>query len=235
MAIYRIADFLIEIDSRYDYLPRQCAAYLAKDATAADFCISVPEEDIDREQAAFPNFTRGYHESLCAYRMISMEILHRDAFLMHAAVVAVDGRAYAFSAQSGTGKTTHITLWRRYFGERVQIINGDKPIIRRKGDEFIAYGTPWCGKEGWQRNTSAPLGAICFLERSLENYIHPLDSGDAVMRIFHQLLRPRTAAEMDKTMTLADGLLRQVPVYLLGCDISREAAELSFRTMTGQK
>ncbi len=235
MAIYRIADFNIAIESRYDYLPRQCEAYLAPEGATPDFKIEVPESEIDREQEAFPRFARGYHESLCAYRRISTEILHRDAFLMHAAVVAVDGKAYAFSAQSGTGKSTHITLWRRYFGERVSIINGDKPIIRRRGDEFIAYGTPWCGKEGWQRNTSAPLGAICFLERSTENYIHPMKSSDAVTRIFHQLLRPKTAPEMERTLALADGLLSHVPFYLLGCDISREAAELSFRTMTGQQ
>ncbi len=235
MAIYRIADFNIAIESRYDHIPRQCAAYLAPPGAIPDFSVSVTEEEIDREAAIAPRFTRGYHESLCTYRRISTEILHRDAFLMHAAVVAVDGRAYAFSAPSGTGKSTHITLWRQHFGERVSIVNGDKPIIRRIGDEFVAYGTPWCGKEGWQRNTSAPLAAVCFIERSTENRIRPLPSGEAVSLIFHQLLRPKTAPEMEQTLALTDGLLRHVPFYLLGCDISREAAELSFRTLTGQQ
>ena len=62
-----------------------------------------------------------------------------------------------------------------------------------------------------------------------------MDSSEAVERIFHQLLRPKNATELDLTISLTDALLRTVPIYVLGCDISREAAELSFRTLTAIK
>ena len=35
-----------------------------------------------------------------------------------------------FTAQSGTGKSTHIKLWKKHFGKDVDIVNGDKPIVR---------------------------------------------------------------------------------------------------------
>lgn len=233
MPVYRIADLHIAIQNKYPHLAQQCAAYIAPPDAVPDITLSVSEEEIDRALTVQPHFSRGYHESICLYRHLCTALLHHDRLFMHAAVIQYAGQAYAFSAPSGTGKSTHIALWRQYFGEGVTIINGDKPILRRTEDGFIAYGTPWCGKEGWQRNTCAPLKAICFLERSTQNTIRRLDSSEAVDRIFHQMLRPKTVAEMDLTLSLADALLRTVPIYVLGCDISREAAELSFRTLTG--
>ncbi|MBQ8350729.1 MAG: hypothetical protein IJY20_01635 [Clostridia bacterium] len=235
MPIYRIADLNIDIQNKYPHLEQQCAGYAAPADAVPDLTVSVSEEEIDAALALQPQFSRGYHESICMYRRLCTALLHHDRFLVHAAVIKYGGQAYAFSAKSGTGKSTHISLWRKYFGEDVTIINGDKPILRRADDHFVAYGTPWCGKEGWNRNDRAPLKAICFIERSTENYIRPLDAREAVERIFHQMLRPKTVSEMDLTISLTDALLRTVPIYVLGCDISREAAELSFRTLTAAK
>lgn len=235
MAFYRIADFVIDLRNRYEHVATQCRNYVAEEGAIPDFSVEVSEAEIDAADAEAPGFSRGYHESICMYRKLCTEILHYDAMLMHAAVVAVDGQAYAFSAKSGTGKSTHIMLWRRRFGERVTVINGDKPILRLKEGRIIAYGTPWCGKEGWNTNSSAPLGALCFLERSPENSIRQLNSAEALDRMIHQLLRPRGAAEMELTLRFTDVLLRTLPVFLLGCNISDEAAELSFRTLTSTK
>lgn len=231
--IYRIADMTVDIRARYDYVVRQCAGYLAPEGAAPDFTVEIDEQTIAASQKQAPDFSLAYHESLCVYRAICKKMLAYGGFLLHAAVIEVDGRAYAFSAPSGTGKSTHIALWRRLLGERVQIVNGDKPILRYRDGHFIAYGTPWCGKEGWQRNASAPLAAICFLERSEENRIRRLTSAEAIDHVFHQLLRPKTAAEMDATLSLTDTLLREVPIYLLGCNISEEAARLAYETLSG--
>lgn len=230
--IYRIADLAIEIKARYDFVVRQCSGYLAPEGTTPDFTVEVSDAALDASYAQAPEMGLPYHESLCVYREICKKMLAYGGFLLHAAVIEVDGRAFAFSAPSGTGKSTHIALWRRVLGERVQIINGDKPILRYQDGRFIAYGTPWCGKEGWQRNASAPLTAICFLERSVENRIRRMNSSEAIDHIFHQLLRPKAAAEMEATLSLADSLLREVPIYLLGCNISEDAARLAYETLS---
>ena len=70
------------------------------------------------------------------YRIICKKILSFDAMLMHCAAVSVDNEAYLFTAVSGTGKTTHINLWRKKFGDRFFVINGDKPIIRLIDGKF---------------------------------------------------------------------------------------------------
>ncbi len=57
--------------------------------------------------------------------------------MLHASLISFDGKGYAFSAPSGYGKSTHARLWRGYFGSRVLILNGDKPIIKYDGKDFF--------------------------------------------------------------------------------------------------
>ena len=53
--------------------------------------------------------------------------------------------------------------------------------------------------------------------------------------ILNQTLRPTDLGEMDKLLSLISKLLESVDLYKLGCNISREAAELSYTTMSGDK
>lgn len=114
------------------------------------------------------------------------------------------------------------------------MINGDKPFLREKNGVFTVYGSPWCGKEGWNSNTSAPLAGICFLSRAEENSIVPMSADEALPRVFTQLMKPPTADGVAETMRLADGLIRSVPIYHLRCNMSEAAAECSFTALTGK-
>jgi hypothetical protein len=148
-------------------------------------------------------------------------------------VIETGGNAYAFAAKSGTGKSTHIALWHKYLGdENVTIINGDKPIIRLLGNDFFAYGTPWCGKEGWNTNTKAKLKGICFIERDKENHIEKLDKAEAATRIMKQILMPTYAEGAIKTLELADEMMNSVDTWLLGCNISIDAAKTAYEAMS---
>ena len=113
------------------------------------------------------------------------------------------------------------------------MINGDKPFLREKDGIFTVYGSPWCGKEGWNKNVSAPLAALCFLSQAKENSIVPLGAHEATARVFAQMLKPSSEEGVRGCLRLADLLIRNVPIYHMGCNISEEAAELAFRTMTG--
>lgn len=97
-------------------------------------------------------------EKVCA------AVLDYDAAVFHAALISFDGQGVAFAAPSGTGKTTHIKLWQRLYGDRVEIINGDKPLFTLRSGRFFASGMPWCGKENWGCNKTVPLKAICFID-----------------------------------------------------------------------
>ena len=154
-----------------------------------------------------------------------------QAYLLHCAVIEYNGEGYAFAAKSGTGKSTHIELWRKKFGENVHIVNGDKPIMRFVDNRLIAYGTPWCGKEGLNSNTSVPIKAICFIERAENNSIRRINTDEAISRIFHQVLALQDIQTVDAMVPLLDKTLRKVPCYVLGCNISEQAAEVAYNGM----
>ncbi len=227
----RIADLNVEIQNRYPFTVHHCAEYLAEFDTP-DLTVAVSEAEIDREIETSPHkVSRGYAEFVCLYRAIVLLLPRFDAFFLHAAVVELDGKAYAFSAASGTGKSTHVALWLKVFGERARVINGDKPIFRFINGKLMAFGTPWCGKEGLACNAASPLEAICFLERSAENSIREIDDADAVRRLFSQILLPKEAGDMVLLLSLLDRMIGETPTYLLGCNMEDEAALVAYHGM----
>ena len=233
MFFIRMADICVAIDNQYDYVRRLCEEYVITPDSPADITVRVSNEEINHEIeiSDFP-VTPAYAEGVCVYRAICRQLpLQFHSFLMHCAVIEYEGQGYAFAAKSGTGKSTHIALWQKKFGDSVRIVNGDKPILRFVGDQLRAYGTPWCGKEGWGRNASAPLAGICFLHRDTENNIRRLSYEAAVDLVFSQLLQPATPEGMAETLRLADLLIRGVPIYDLGCTISEEAARMAYEAM----
>ncbi|MBQ1210637.1 MAG: hypothetical protein IIX68_02395 [Clostridia bacterium] len=228
MICIELAEIVMQIDNRYDYTERLCRDYLTD--KQPELFLSVTEEEIAAEDDG-RRFPMGYLESVALYRKISEAILDRDGFLLHAAVLEVDGQAYAFSANSGTGKTTHIKLWGELFGDRCRVINGDKPLLRVRDGVVRIYGTPWSGKEGWNTNTSAPLKALCFLERSAENRIVRLSDGEALPLLFGQLAMPVEESAAMRLLDSLDRLLCTVPCYRLGCNMEPEAAQVAYDAM----
>lgn len=52
------------------------------------------------------------------HRLIAEKLAPLRRVLFHSCVVEYEGRAFAFTARSGTGKSTHARLWMRYLGDR---------------------------------------------------------------------------------------------------------------------
>jgi hypothetical protein len=152
---------------------------------------------------------------------------------MHGASISYDDKAYLFTAPSGTGKSTHIRLWKKYLGEKVKIVNGDKPFLSIENNTPIIYGTPWAGKERWHRNCSEHLAGICFIQRGFTNTICMLKPEESLSLLFKQVYMPDDAVAVGHTLELLDALIRNVPLYLLECDMSEDAVRCSFETLTG--
>lgn len=228
MALYRIADLIIEIHSTYDYTSRMCAPYLVQTGEP-DMCICVDEQEISAEDTPDQPHSRGYLESLAIYRKIAEKMAVYNGFLAHGAVIAQQGCAYMFCAPSGTGKTTHIRLWQSLYPDTL-VINGDKPLIREICGKFYAFGTPWAGKEGLQTNVGMPLCGMCILKRGEQNIIKPI-SADKVMAAVAPHVYFPTDASAAHTLSLLAQLTKQIPVYTLSCNVSAEAAQLSYRTL----
>lgn len=232
--IYEIAGLRVSIKNRCKYTEVFCEKYLSEDqATPFDLEVSVSNEEFYAEKKLSEGFSDGYIENICLYRSICRQLPVLNRMLLHAAILEYDGNGYAFLGRSGTGKSTHTGLWLKHL-QGSKIVNGDKPILEYKNGGFIAYGTPWMGKEGLGINGSTPLKGLCFLEQAKENSIIKLTPSQAASRIFLQILLPEDEKNAALTLELTDKLVREVPCYLLKCDISEEAVKKSFEALTGK-
>ena len=223
-----LADLVIRIENCFDYVRDLCGEYLATPDRLADLTVSASAEELRREAEKSPEFfvSDAYSEAVVVYKKISNALPAFDAFVMHSSVMAVDGNAYCFAAESGTGKSTFTRRWKEVLGERLTVINGDKPIYRFQDGRLLAFGTPWCGKENWQTRTAAPLKALCLLERGEKNAVLPVDAFEVLGELLHHFHLPSGGhVDMPKLMELIDRMVTQVPVYRLRCRNDLSAAE----------
>ncbi len=229
----KIADLAVQMNAENDFSRKKCVDYITEKPNILDIVAKTSFEEITEEKGKGEQaFSDGYCEFVCLYRSIAEQLPAFDGFVFHGAAVEVGGKAYIFTAPSGTGKSTHIRLWMETFGEQVRVINGDKPVLRKYGDRFTVCATPWSGKEEWQSNISAPLDAICLIRRGAENKIRPIYPSEYFDEIMRQIYVPKNGEAWLKTLSLADELAKNTRFYLLECNISKEAARLSFETLT---
>ncbi len=226
----KLADLTVSLETKHDYTMKLFADYIVNE-DRADIYIPYSETGLAKECENDPDASERYHESLYVYRRICENILDYEAMLLHSSAVCLDGEAYLFTAPSGTGKSTHTRLWREYFGDRAFMINDDKPIIRHKDGVFTVYGTPYDGQHHLSRNTSAPIKAICIIERAKENTIRRLNNREAISALLGQTLLPADEEKMDKLLSLIERLFEAVPVYKLGCNISEDAVKIAYENM----
>lgn len=156
--------------------------------------------------------------------------------VLHSSSIAYNGQGIAFSAPSGTGKSTHTRLWKEVFGDAVEIINDDKPAIYFDGEQAMLCGTPWSGKTALNRNRVVPLRAIVFLERGEKNAIRRLNTVDSMFHLTTQIARPYYDETLGvHLLDFTERLLANVPIYCLTCNISRQAVETVFNEIFPQE
>ena len=147
----------------------------------------------------------GMAECVTVLRRLAEAFLSRDILLLHGAAVAADGAAYLFTAPSGTGKSTRARLWMaEYPGSFV--LNGDKPFLLFRENRILACGSPWSGKEGWNRNDMLPLKAVFLLERADRDRVTELSLAQAFPKLLRQTWRPEDPALGRKTISLLRGM-----------------------------
>jgi hypothetical protein len=235
-----LAGQAVGIRSMYDEVFRLCRDYLS-DQPEVSFRIETRPEDIAFEQkkslreAALKGspailYPESYLETLAIYRKIAVGMLKYDTWLMHGSAVAVDHEAFLFTADSGTGKTTHTRLWLEQI-PGAYVVNGDKPLLRMRSSMCEVCGTPWSGKENMNRNVMLPLRAICFLHRGTENRIEEISFREATPLLLHRSYRSSDALMMQKTMQLVKELEDRVRFYLLFCNMEPDAALVSWNAM----
>lgn len=227
-----IAGLTVKMHPLFDFVRTFCKDYIIPDAPADIVAVSSREE-VEQEHVLVPNSRIETADTICLYRQIADRLPAFDGFVFHGAAIEYGGKAYLFTAPSGTGKSTHIRLWKKHLGDKVDIVNGDKPILRLSENGVDVCSTPWAGKEGWQRNCIVPLGGICLLRRGTADQITRAEPGAYLNELLHQVYLPPDGATLDKTLTLLDTVASRVPFYVLDCTISEQAVEVAFNALTG--
>ncbi len=235
-----IAEITVEVNAFYQATKIFCQKYLTD--SSPNFAVEITVNDIknerersyltDLQQGRKPNNYSDEHlETMAVYRKIAEKLPFFNAFVFHASAVAVDDKAYVFTAKSGTGKSTHAGFYSDNFGSRAKIINDDKPIILLKGKSAYVCGTPWSGKHDLNTNIILPLKAICILNRGEENIITKIKPQSAIDKLISQSYRPVSPEAMQRFLDLLSSLTENTEFYNLFCNLNPEAALVSFNGM----
>ena len=123
-----MADFVMEIAgcpgrviSLFDSTKDYCRNYLTD--REPEFTVTVTPENLAFEQRELDaealeegmkrrRFSDPFLERAAIQRAFAERLFRQGVLLVHGSTVAVDGKAYLFTAKCGTGKSTHTRLWR---------------------------------------------------------------------------------------------------------------------------
>lgn len=194
---------------------RRCIAYLPTDENTI--------QDLSAQRG-----TTGFALNNFLMMLYAFNAARHHTLLMHASVIVSDNKGYLFLGKSGTGKSTHTSLWLKHI-QGCHLLNDDNPVVHvdSTGKQVIVYGSPWSGKTPCYRNESMPVGAFVRLEQAPFNEIKQ----EGTVRAFAALLPSCSCLKQDKEIygkivaTVTD-LASLIPTFHLKCLPDQEAAEL---------
>ena len=156
---------------------------------------------------------------LYAFRTAGMSTLE-----MHASVTVKDGKGFLFLGQSGTGKSTHSSLWLKNI-PGTHLLNDDNPVVRFLDGEARVYGSPWSGKTPCYRNEDYPIGAFVRINRAPYNAIHRQNVTESFASISSSSSGLRAIRSIgDGLFTTISSLIQSIPCYVLDCLPDDDAA-----------
>lgn len=230
MPKYKIAGVIVEMNAKYDRTIKQAIPYLTDETNDAAFKLELSLEVIEQKQIEYPHLSKEEIEYIFLGQIFYRHILRHNGILLHSSAVVKDNYAYLFSAPSGTGKSTHTSLWLQEFSD-AYILNDDKPAILLINNKLYAAGTPFSGKCDLSKNEIIPLKGICFIERSPNNWIKQIDKKTAIFEILNQTERIPYEKDMVLILDLIDKIVSYTKIYRMGCNISNEAVKTSYNEM----
>ena len=165
--------------------------------------------------------------------MYAMATSNSRTALFHSSVVSYQGLAYMFLGHSGTGKSTHSSLWLKYING-TELVNDDNPVVRiLDNNEVRVYGSPWSGKTPCYRNVSYPVGAIVKLSQAPYNRIERLKGVKAYAAVMPSISGKRWDKKQAEGLHETENLLAQfAAIWHLDCLPDEAAALLCCKNCT---
>ncbi len=230
--VYKICDIVFEIEYNYKLIEELFKQYLYSGTEKVDECISITQEEFNYEKGLTSRIQPALIESSCILRKFAEICLSRyQTLLFHASAIKYDGGAYLFTAQSGTGKSTHARLLKEYLGDKIEYINDDKPTIKFDHEVPMVYGNPWCGKHMLGGNISAPLKAIVKVVRSEINSCIEISAEDMLKTLFEQVYKPKDVTLFPLILNYLSQINKSTKFYQLNCNKDLSSAECTYKNI----
>ena len=207
--------------------------YIIRDLNGSNCCLLICNEDFSNCRCALNGDwcmrTFGLNNALML--VFAFAGAAKGALLVHASTIMKGDYGYPFIAESGTGKSTHTSLWLRFIDD-CSLMNDDNPVIRIEDGTPYIYGSPWSGKTPCYRNVRALLGAVTRIERAPKNSIERLP----VVKAFASVLPSCSTMMWDKSIydhvcNAVTRIIETTPVYTLHCLPDAEAAQICHQTI----
>ena len=226
---YLIADLVTEINPRYENTKQLAKPFLYNGERETDIALEVTDKYLSFLMSkAVEGTTMDKLENFALSGDFNRKVIGHGVMLVHSSALIYNNEAYLFSADSGVGKSTHTKLWLKAFGDKVHIMNDDKPVVRLYDDHAQAYGTPFDGGSGIALNESYPLKAIIFVERGEENSVRIPENKEIIQKLYFQTARMVNRETAEKMLLNFEKLLTLSKFYVLTCNMDISAAYVAF-------
>lgn len=213
--VVKIANLHISFNYEYNLIKELSNDYIVDEYDHIDIELN----DINVDKYASDNRPE-VAEVLAILDSMANNVFRYDILLVHGAAIEYKEKAYLFMAPSGTGKTTHIKYWKQVLND-VGIINGDKPLIDSNG---TVYGTPFSGKERWNKPVSYKLDCIIFIYRDEYNHIEKVNCQDCIQDLLNCVNLPN--GKEFEALNLVNTIFKDIRMYKMHCINDVSAAQI---------
>jgi hypothetical protein len=168
--------------------------------------------DLDATGAEFRGVRDEYALDSLLRILLTAVLLPRRGFLLHAASVVHDGRAYIFAGRSGAGKSTVASL-----SPAGTVLTDEISLLRFSDGCWQAHGTPFWGEfRAAGMNRHFPIAGIYFLAQDRQDRFEPLAAKQILRALLPCVLFFSTEKRANESLlcTLLD-LVGRVPAYRL--------------------
>lgn len=155
---------------------------------------------------------------------LEKQMIARQAVILHCSVVKTGDQVMLLSGPSGIGKSTHADLWVKY--KNAEVINGDRTLICKKGDQWMSLGWPICGSSEICHNEDYPISRVVFLGQAKENQGRRLSYVEGIKHLISQTTANNWNADfVQKVWQIIEEMAADVPVYEYACNMEEAAVE----------
>jgi len=143
-------------------------------------------------------------------------LLQHGGLLLHASLIQYHNNGIAFAGPSGVGKSTQANLWHQTAG--AVILNGDRAVLRKTDQGWIAFGSPFAGTSGIYTAEGVKLDAVVLLHQADKNELYTVTGGAAIQKLYPELSIHRFDGQfVEQAVDLLVDLVEHVAIRQLSC------------------